>query len=320
VPTDYNDSHPSLADRLKRIGYWNGTGLPTIPPPPNKSAADHFLGTRLSGYLKMFEDRWNATIAANWKANFEQFKAARARVEELETKGDELSVEELLEKAGLIAQQKGTEEALPLLRAAYDREPDNPESNYTLGAVLLQNDDPSGMDLLRRAIELDPQWKYAASDVAFQYLRSKGQFEEAKEFAEVLDSQAEEFERARQEREQLYEGDRFSPHSFDEETVKAIVQKVRYYDEVTALYLVKKDVRYMEHVPFHVLFIDKRKAPRLALSGTKDMKTNELLDAISSRLESFDIGFFAVFDGTLAHFKPTVEAVSNAQIYLRSEE
>src|SRR5690606_30298411 len=174
VPTDYIDSHPSLADRLKRIGYWNGTGLPTIPAPPDKSAADHFLGSRLPGYLKMSEDPWNEQIAATWKANLEQLKAARARVEELETKDEELSLEELLEKAGLIAQQKGTEEALPLLRAAYDREPDNPETNYTLGLVLLQNDDASGMDLLRRAIELDPQWKYAASDVAFQYLRSKG--------------------------------------------------------------------------------------------------------------------------------------------------
>src|SRR5690606_20459698 len=223
----------------------------------------------------------------------------------LETKGEELSVDELLEKAGLIAQQKGSQEALPLLRAAYEREPDNPETNYTLGAVLLQNDDASGMGLLRRAIELDPQWKYAASEVAFQYLRSKGQFEEAKEFAEVLDSQAEEYEMARQERERIYEGDQFSPHDFDAETVAQLVQKIRYYDEVTALYLVKKDVRYMEHIPFHVLFIDKRKAPRLSLSGTKDMKTNELLDAIHSRLVSFDIGFFAVFDGSLAHFKPT---------------
>src|SRR5690606_35062842 len=113
IPTDYNDSHPSLADRLKRIGYWNGTGLPVIPAPPDKSAAEHFLGPRLAGYLTMFEDRWNEQISANWKANFGHLKAARARVEELETKGEELAVDELLEKAGLIAQQKGSQEALP---------------------------------------------------------------------------------------------------------------------------------------------------------------------------------------------------------------
>lgn len=317
VPTDYNDSHPALADRLKLMGYWKETELPAQPGPTEANAAGHFLGSSYDGYVAEFEKKWADEIARTWADRYTHFQTSQQRAEELDAKAasDELTVEEMIEKAGLISERKGNREALPLLREIVQKFPQHAEANYLLGGVLLSHDDESGLDLVKKAMTLDEKWKYAASDVAFQYLRSKGKLEEAKEYAETLEAQSEEIEKAQLERTNITASDRFVSHSVDAETVAGIVRKLQYYDEITALYLVRKDVRYMKELDCNVLFIDIRKPGRFKKNN--DMKPDDLLNAIVSRLEDTPIAYYAILNGDFEKIKGPLEAMDEALIFKR---
>lgn len=316
-PTDYNDSHPSLADRLKMLGYWKGEDLPPLPVTATVSASDHFLGERAAELIADFEQRWDEHIASTWADRHSHFESSRKRYDELEKKAAEggSTAEEMLEMAGLLAERKGNLEALPLLRETVEKFPENAEAHYTLGSVLLMNDDESGLEHVRRSMELDIKWRYAASDIAFQFLRSKGRFEEAKEYAATVESQAEDFANAERERQSISVTDSFLGHEMTEEKVAEIVRKLQYYEEITALYLVRKVVKHFPDVPFDVLFIDIRE--RGLLNRSNDMKPEDLLSAVASRLENLEIGYFALLRGEFIPIKEVFPRIPNSQIFER---
>ncbi|HEX6279141.1 MAG TPA: M48 family metalloprotease [Pyrinomonadaceae bacterium] len=321
IPTDYNDSHPSLAERLKRMRYWAGSGLPKLPEPVTLTAAQFYLGAKREALVSVFEQQWAEEIAKTWGARFEQFKTSRERGEELETKatGEGLTVEELLERAGIIAEQSGNKEALPLLREAIAKNPDHAEANYILGAVLLHTEDEeSGLGLLRRAMELDEKWKYSASDAAFQYLRMKGRLEEAKGFAEILESQQEEYQQAQRERQQVNADDTFLAHTLSEEAIAEVVRKLRYYDEITKIYIVRKEVYFLKEIDMHVLFYEKRKSSRF--KNSSDMNDQDLINAIVKRLEGSEIAFFAALAGEHAKTAAKLDRIENSLIFDRTAE
>ena len=115
------------------------------------------------------------------------------------------------------------------------------------------------------------------------------------------------------ERQSVSVNDVYLPHSYDETTVAEIVQKVRYYDEIEELFLVAKETEFYKEVPFHVLFIEMRKKSRF--SRNNDLNAQDLLNAVVERLEPFDLGYFAVFEGEFKEIKKNVENISGAFIY-----
>ncbi len=317
IPTDYNDSHPCVADRIKTLGYWNGDGPPKLPAAVERTAADHFLAERLTDYVNTFEADWKAQADATWKIRYDHFQKTRKRVEELESKtsSESLTVEELLEKASLIAEREGNASAIPILLQALELDPRHAEANYALGGVLLSQDDEIGLEHLRLSMSIDDQWKYAASDVAFGYLRMHGRLDEAREFAAVLDSQQEDFQNAQKERASVTSNDHFSIHSYNQETVEKIIQKIRYHDEIRSMYLVRKEVQYFKEVPYNVLFIEMRNRP--LLGRTDDLTSSELLENVAERLEPFEIGYYCILDKALQPLKEKVAAVPGSQIFVR---
>jgi Zn-dependent protease with chaperone function len=201
VPTDYNDSHPSLGERLKLMGYWKDTELPELPSKSETNAAEHFFGDRAKDFVELFDLDWDEKVAKDWQTRHEQFQKSQQRIAELDSKGsgDELTPDELIEKASLIAAEKGNAEAIPVLRDIVQKFPDHAEANYLLGGVLLATDDESGLELVEKSMNLDVKWRMAASDVAFQYLRSKGRLDEARQYARNLEEEEESLKHAQAE-------------------------------------------------------------------------------------------------------------------------
>lgn len=317
VPTDYNDSHPSLAERLKLIGYWQGEGLPQAPSPADVSAAQFFLGDQTAAFIRDFDIDWDEKVEQDWRKRHEHFQKGQKRIAELDAKGsdDELSAEEMIEKASLIAEEKGNAEALPLLQRIVQRFPEHAEANYFLGGVMLASDDERGLDHVQKAMQLDDKWRFAASDVAFQYLRSKGRFDEAKTYANAMEQEEELLKKAQAERQIVSHTDSFEAHALESEVVENIVSKLTYYDEIITLYLVRKVVTHRPDVPFHVLFIELRKAKRFR--GEVSLNAEEILKIAVERLGDIDIGYFAVLEGQFAAVKPQLEAIDGAKILTR---
>jgi Zn-dependent protease with chaperone function len=315
VPTDYGDSHPSLSERLRLIGYWTGGGDPVAPPRSTANAAAYFLGEGVALLVRDFDIDWDEKVARDWRTRYEHFQKSQKRIAELDLRSEELTAEELIEKAGLIAEEKGNAEAIPLLQQIVQRFPEHAEANYFLGGALLSTDDESGLAHVKRAMHLDDKWRLAASDVAFQYLRSKGRLDEAREYAKNVEEEEETLSKAQAERQGVSVSDRFEQHSLESDVVEKIVSKLKYYDEIVAIYLVRKVVRYRPDIPFHIVFFDIKKPGRFkrgAVLGAED-----ILKIALERLDDGNISYFADLEKELAPIKAQLDAIDGARILER---
>lgn len=317
-PTDYNDTHPSLAERLRTMGYWTNEDVPHIASKPSQTAGDMFIAQAMSKFVAKFDESWDESVSKDWKSRYDEHQKAAGRLEELKTKtsdGGELTAEELLETAGLVAGKGGNAEALPILERAVEMFPDNPEANYNLGGVLLALDNEEGLKYIDKVIQLDPKWKLAASDMAFSYLRSKGRFEDARAYAENVENEQETYIEAQNERSQVTMRDEFEPHSLSEDVVRNAVSRLESYEEIVKLYLVKKIVKYYPEIPLHVLVIELRK-PR-KISGVSDLSTNDILKIATERLNDGNINYFMVIGSGPSDMKPALEKIKGATIFER---
>lgn len=319
VPTDYQDSHPSLRDRLRQIGYWTKGDTPLMPEPAGRNSADHFLGDLVGQFVNDFDQLWDETVAKEWGSRFDYYQESQKRLFELESKGVEesLSVEELIERAGLIAEKKGAVEALPLLKKIVELHPKHAEANYLLGGVMLGNDDESGLEYLNAAMKLDDKWTLAASNAAFQFLRSKGRIEDAKVYASNMEEQEEVIRKAEEERKSISSSDSFEPSLMPRESIESIIPKIKYYDEVSAVYLVRKVVTYFADVPCNVMFIELRKTG--ILGNKNDLKPEELVKAVLDRLTDTEVHFIAVLEKEFASVKSVLEQIEGSKIFDRQQ-
>jgi hypothetical protein len=145
-------------------------------------------------------------------------------------------------------------------------------------------------------------------------LRSKGRIDEAKTYASALEEQNEMFEKARQERQSILSSDHFSPHELSDEVIEQIPQKLAGLEEITGLYLVKKDVRYMREHPFHVFFL----ATRRKGAFSKDLTAAELIELVAKRLNGYGIDYYEVLSGHLDVLQPELDKTPGAKIWPKS--
>lgn len=311
IKTDYNDTHPCLADRLKSIGYWDEGDLPKLPVPVEESSAEAFLGNLLEEYTQRFNREWQEKMSENWKANYDYLQNSQKRLEELAGK-EKLSADELFEKAGLIAEMQGNDEAQPVINQLLEIQPEHPEANYILGGILLQKDDESGFEYLRKAMQLDPRLKLAASEVAFDYLRLKGRHEEAKPFIETIENEQEIIRKAENERRAIYPTDNFEAHTLPDETLEAVIKKISYHEEIESAHLVSKVLQYYPEIPLHVLFLTiKSKLPK----GSGAVTAQDVLSTIGSQVGEFGIQFIYAFGKGDKQYKQKIEGVENSKIF-----
>jgi Zn-dependent protease with chaperone function len=310
VPTDFNDSHPSLAERLSSIAYSVDGGVPRVPAAADENAAEHFLKNGCDLIIGEYDYDWDEQAEKEWRKRHEHFSKSQKRITELNAKTDELSRDELLELAQRQAERDGLAATLPILESINHRFPDDAVVLYNLGGLRLSMGNESGLHDLDRAAELDASYKYAVNDLAFNYLRSKGRIDEAQTYASAIDEQNEIFEKARQERQFITPRDHFSPHDLSNAVVELIPQKLVGLEEITAIYLVKKDVHYMPEHPFRVLFLSTRRKGAFS----KDLTAAELIEIAAKRLNGSGIDFFEVLSGSLDVLQPELDKIPGAKI------
>lgn len=315
VPTDLSDTHPSLADRLRLIGYWKHGDLPPQPGPVTIDAASEFLKNGVEKFAAEFDRTWDEHAAKEWKTRHNHFRESQKRIEELHAKisADDLTREDILELAERQAEKDGFIASLPIMLVAAEKFPDDPVILYNLGGMRLSLDDEQGLEDLNRAIELDKNYKLAASDLAFNFLRSKGRLDDARPYAVYIDEQNEVLDKAQKERQAVFPNDNFGAHALPEEFIEKIPEKLVGFDEIIGIYAVRKIVEYMPEIPFHVLFIELRKKGRIR--NRHDLDPSQVLKLVLERLDTGEIHFFATLTANFAGTKYYLDAIPGAKVY-----
>jgi len=181
--TDADDSHPSLSQRLAKMGFLTEGRLEEMAAnaarPPQPSAADAILGPGASGIDRFLNEAFIESLKEPWKAEFEQAQEMREWVNKTEAKRAEgdLSIDEERGLAYSIYRLEGKAAGEIRYRAFLEKYPADPDALFTLGEIQLDRDDAEGANLIREAIAKDERFYPNGYGLLYRHFRRTGNFE-----------------------------------------------------------------------------------------------------------------------------------------------
>ncbi len=249
--TTVDDTHPSLADRLKAIGE-----KPRLVVPRRGQAADALLGAALATVTAEFDRDWQQAILPSWQERHQEVQDGRQRLKELDAAAaaqGELPLREAYDRAQLTERfGVGPQKALEQFRQLHTREPDHPVICFELGQRLLAAQDETGVNLVESAMAGDDDLILPGCEALRDYCWQKGRQDEAHAWHGRLAQRAALLEAARAERESLQISDKFEPHGLPDEVIAELKQALGAVRGLKKAYLVRKRVT---HLPENVCYV-----------------------------------------------------------------
>lgn len=248
--TGYDDTHPSLADRLIGLGYERENlttpamiaALVQTTATAEVSAAESYLLELPEGVILSFERLLRERLVPSWRDRHKVIKKARQRLEELEKKSsnEPLTEAELWERALLLVENLNAAAALPTLREIIRNNPDHAAANYVLGSILLEADDASGIQFLEKSLELEASTTPEAFELIYHFHRRHGREQEANVYRSRGEQYAEEFKRHYQTAFNLSPDDNFETHGLEAGELVEIQSELRQARRLGKAFLVRK--------------------------------------------------------------------------------
>lgn len=294
VRSSYEDTHPSLAERLDLLNYLpKNDGLMELPAEVKANAANKYFGKYVERWTKEFDKEWENEVFPYWTESFKQWGETRRRIDELNEKYSQnnMTDDEKYELAELLNTYEGEDSATPLLKEIIETNPQHAMAKFALGSILLGENDESGVKILKESMVIDQMITIPACEALYTYFYSNHREEEALLFLRKADSFNEVLQAAELERQEISDADDFEVHSMEENMVKEIIKKVSFHEEIEAAYLVRKKVAYISEVPLNVLGIKTKKNWIGRSIGVSD---ENLLDAVLGQVEELDIHYVVI--------------------------
>jgi len=235
-PTDGDDSHPSLGERLARLGRSQ-----RFPSQTRPIAADRLLGDRQREIASGLDAQWQSTHAAAWRQEYEDLRRARERLAHL-TAIDAPTPQELFEYGTLLEAAGRTEEALHRYQSATAA--GHVAAGLAHGRILLGRDDPAGLVLVEAAMDAQPSLVDEGCRTAIAFLENRGREADAERFRVRRARQTTLQRMADAERERLSVVDRFGPCTDAGVDVSSLARRLAIEPTVSSAYLVAKELRH----------------------------------------------------------------------------
>ncbi len=327
--TSTTQSHPALADRIQAITL---TALPSRAGLRllnyadlteddlrdvwriEKSAAQEYFQNSLVELEKRMDIAWHHAYDGNWKMLHHERSEAKKRLEVLEKKHDseKLTNEELLQLAQLSVQLKQAEEAIPILKEAVERVPDDLSLNYNLGERLLSAGDLSGIEILDRVMALQPIFGLELCEIIYQHLMDQGMEEEAQGYLNKSFAYRDELQIAARERAGLKPSDRYKACEVDERKLEAILASFKSFPQIKRAYIVCKDVSTLSDRPFYVLVVEVKFPWYLLVSADEKAKT---IKALSNNIALPSEGYIIEMSWAPRNLKNALKELPETLIY-----
>ncbi|MGH7631914.1 MAG: M48 family metallopeptidase [Gemmatimonadales bacterium] len=271
-PTDYADTHPSLADRLTALGV-SRDASPGLAASANgqPSAATFYLGSRETGLTRELERAWRQGVAPHWEARHRAIHEARSRLVELDAKAGAgpLSAEEQWERVSLTAEFDHTA-AVPLAEALLDADAEHAGARMFVGRSLLERGDERGVQHLEAAMRATPHAVLPVCDTLFDYYWTRGRRADAERFRKVGEEHAATIESARVERTTPPKRADLRPHDLSSETIVRLREALAEYP-LAEFYLVRRAVTHLPEIPCYLVGMVVRRKWYQFADETKDV-------------------------------------------------
>jgi Zn-dependent protease with chaperone function len=274
--SDYDDTHPTLAQRVAALGTDAG-----LVDAPKQSAAETLLGPLLPELERRFSEQWHAGIVPVWEEEHRKLGEGRQRLAELDENGVQTPAEKV-EYAHLVEQLRPETDVVPLYRDAIEAVPDDASAHFRLGFLLLKAGDGAGTAHLLRAIELEPDATAPACELLYAHYREQDDSEGKAWVEATMDTYYGRHAQAAQARSQLNKKDELQPHGLDDAALAKLRESLAGFGKVAHAWIVRKPIddpgsdapaHYVLLVSFRGLVLDEgstleRLVERIELPGT----------------------------------------------------
>lgn len=319
--TEHDDTHPSLSDRLGALGYPpgddGGWAARYEPAPLTESAAEFFFGARLGELVGVIERQWTEAIGRAWAERHKFAQESRRKLGELDEKaraGETLTAEEAWQRASLAAEFRERAEAVPLLRAVLDAEPEHAQAGFLLGrALLAEGEEEEGRAHVERAMKADLELFLPGSELLYGFYRERGRGDEAEEVRRRAQEFYGELEEARRERAGVTDHSELEPHEPSAEELEELRSRLALYPAVRRAYLARKRLQHFPERPLLVVGFEVRRPWYARGKAQADQELLQQLSTLPIRGE----GYFVLLDSRFRKLKRAFERTPGALIYTR---
>jgi Zn-dependent protease with chaperone function len=255
VRTGVADTHPCLADRLRALG-----AKPAIPQPPGTTADVAYLGAALPSIEAAVSRTWLDVVAPRWSDRHRRHRESEEELAALEAKGD-VTVEEAFRRAQLTEELRGLEAAIPRYEEVHAMDATLAGPLAAIARHRLAQGDDSGIALLEQALASDPDSTPFVSRLVYDYLRAHDRRDEAAAWRRRGTEYEAKLAAARDERDNLRNGDTLEPHGLDPVVVARLVGQLQALPGLGKAWLVRKTVRHFPDRPKWILVVAPRGVP-----------------------------------------------------------
>ncbi|MEO0697462.1 MAG: M48 family metalloprotease [Pseudomonadota bacterium] len=272
-PTDRNDTHPSLPDRINAVD----------ATPRLLSIGDDraylLLGSLYEEIRVEFDQAWRENAQDFWERAHRDAQTSLKRLSELDKKAEQvpLTKVEAQMRAELAESQLNVEAAVFRYKEAIVWHPEHAGAWLGLGRLLARQGDEKGLKCLEKAARLSPSLGLAAATARYRFYTDAGNLPEAKLAISAVEKEERKLATAAQETKSLSKKDEAQPHDMDEADLKTVVDAIARFDSISHAYLVRKDAEsFKGYSVYHLILVPSK-------------KSEDSLQALVERLERIEL-------------------------------
>jgi Zn-dependent protease with chaperone function len=313
TPTDRNDTHPGLRDRLRAMGI---AEIPVeAPPPAQGSASAELLGPLEAGLARKIDAVWRAETERPWKERHEACKGMAARRAELE-KLPRPDADQRFELARLLEELEGPGAALAAAAALAEAHPSHAAGRYLVGRLLLANDDAAGVAHIEKAMELDGDAVRPGADLLRDWHHRQGRGTAVRSIERRAEARAEIEAKAAEERNRLPKPKALRKAVFSEAERAAILEVCRRFPDLGELHVAEVAV---EHLPEKRHFLVVVRSAASWWSFRKSDADTKLMGGLAADIVLPGTSLLILAKGEQAALaKKAIQATGRAAVYSRA--
>ncbi|GBO51588.1 hypothetical protein APA_552 [Pseudanabaena sp. lw0831] len=297
LKTDTSDTHPCLRDRIQALGF-NPSALPAMNFSP-VTASQKFLGSSLANLTEQFDREWYTNVEASWKERFTYIQGLRIALQAIEekAKSEILNLTEAWNRAFWTSEIMGDRVALPFAQNVVAMQADHAGANYLLGKVLLEDEDPKGIEHLEITMQGDVDAVIQSCELIYGFLKQHGKNDEALKYQQKLAIHYQKVGLAQQERASVSCFEALITHDLPEEEVKKLQQYLSGYKDIETVYLVRKHLTHFPEKPMYVLAIKCKHSfwTKMHLSARALEKEKKAIAKIAKEFQFTEYTYITVF-------------------------
>lgn len=245
---DGGDSHPSLSDRLARLGFQAGdAALPLDQITPPASAAEELL-------RPSFLAKARATFSREWLA--EALKSPRTSPNG-RSRQEARSVKEAWKRIAALSRLDGLEKIQPEVLALLERRPNHSGALYLRGCHLAAKGDPNSTRFLEQAAA-DPTLSVRAFETLASFYAQLGRTAETATMRERAERHERELRSALVERNQVCKEDCFLPHDLCSREIESLRETLEREPVVKRAWVGAKQVKHFPTWRYLILVVEVR--------------------------------------------------------------